>query len=44
MQIDDKHYITLLPILRIFEGQVKNMEPHKLEKWEWITWDEVRAI
>jgi hypothetical protein len=20
------------------------MEPHKLEKWEWITWDEVRAI
>lgn len=41
MQLDNKHYVTFLPVLKIFQGELKNMEPHKLEKWEWLSWKDV---
>ncbi len=44
MESDNKHYITLLPVIKIFSGTLKNMEPHKLEKWIWMSWDDVKSI
>lgn len=33
------HYITLMTAARIKSGNVQNMEPHKLDHWEWVAWD-----
>lgn len=39
-----KHYVTFLPILRIFQGELMNMEPHKLEQWEWMDWNDIKYL
>lgn len=44
MQEDMKHYVTFLPILRIFQGELMNMEPHKLEQWEWMDWNDIKYL
>lgn len=36
-----KHYITLLIKAEYDSGEVKNMEPHKLEKREWLDRDDL---
>jgi 8-oxo-dGTP diphosphatase len=34
---DGLHYISLFHIVRSFEGQIQNMEPHKCEGWQWFS-------
>lgn len=41
---NEKHYINIITIIRDFSGEVKNKEPHKLEKWEWLTWKEIKNL
>ena len=36
---EDKHYITLYMICDYDSGEVKVLEPHKSECWEWFSWD-----
>jgi 8-oxo-dGTP diphosphatase len=36
---EDKHYITVYMLADYDSGEIKNMEPYKLESWEWFTWD-----
>jgi 8-oxo-dGTP diphosphatase len=30
------HYVTLFFIADVYHGEVKNMEPDKCERWEWV--------
>jgi 8-oxo-dGTP diphosphatase len=36
---EGKHYVTLFMLCDHVSGEVKLMEPHKCEKWEWFTWN-----
>jgi len=38
-EIEKKHYITIAMVADYDSGEVKIMEPDKLERWEWFTWD-----
>jgi 8-oxo-dGTP diphosphatase len=35
----DKHYVTLFVFVDQFKGDLKLMEPHKCEGWEWFKWN-----
>jgi 8-oxo-dGTP diphosphatase len=35
---EQKHYITIYMISDFVSGEVKIMEPHKCEQWEWFEW------
>jgi len=44
MKSEGKHYITLFVIAKAVDpSTLKNMEPEKCEKWEWIPWQEIGA-
>jgi 8-oxo-dGTP diphosphatase len=36
---EGKHYITLFMRSDYLSGNPRNLEPHKLERWEWVAWD-----
>jgi len=36
--MESKHYITIFMECDYASGDLKNLEPHKCEKWEWFTW------
>ena len=36
---ENKHYITLFMTCDYASGELQNMEPHKCEKWDWFSWD-----
>lgn len=36
---EKKHYITLFMVCDYVSGEVKVLEPHKCEVWEWFSWD-----
>ena len=38
---DNKHYITLFVMSDYDSGDVRNMEPEKLEEWRWVDWDDL---
>jgi len=38
---DNTHYITLFFTCNYISGTVQNMEPHKCEGWEWVSWDKL---
>ncbi|NDK09845.1 NUDIX domain-containing protein [Candidatus Gracilibacteria bacterium] len=38
---NEKHYINISTFITEFTGELKNMEPDKLEKWEWLSWEEI---
>ena len=38
-QEEGKHYVTLFLKARAVSGEPRVMEPHKLERWEWFSWD-----
>ena len=42
----DKHYITILMRASVADtsSELSNMEPHKCEKWEWVSWEEIISI
>ncbi len=40
---ETKHYITLFAFVDHFEGELRLLEPHKCEGWEWFGWDELPA-
>ena len=33
---EGKHYISVFLLSRIYEGELKNMEPNKCEEWRWV--------
>lgn len=35
---EERHYITIFMRASEWKGDVKVMEPDKVEKWEWIEW------
>lgn len=37
---EDKHYITIFMMADYQSGEVRLMEPHKCEKWEWFPWED----
>lgn len=37
----DKHYVTLFVFVGRFTGELKLLEPHKCERWEWFGWNEL---
>lgn len=38
---ENKHYITILVYIEEYEGELRNVEPHKCEGWEWKDWDDL---
>lgn len=36
---EQKHYITICMLADYISGDVKVLEPDKLEEWGWYTWD-----
>lgn len=40
----NKHYITIFMVADWVEGEPANMEPHKCEGWNWITYDELKLL
>lgn len=38
-EIEKKHYITIAMVADYDSGEVKIMEPDKLERWEWFEWN-----
>ena len=36
---DNKHYVTIHMKCDYESGEPKFLEPHKCEKWEWFSWD-----
>lgn len=41
MAAENKHYITIYMRADYDSGEVQNLEPEKLEKWEWFAWSEL---
>jgi 8-oxo-dGTP diphosphatase len=39
-----KHYITIFMVADWVSGEAINTEPDKCEGWEWITFDELKAL
>ena len=44
MPQENKHYISMRFILKRYSGEMKNMEPQKLEEWKWMGWDEIKNL
>lgn len=40
-EAEDKHYVTIAMLADYDSGEVKIMEPEKLERWDWFAWDEL---
>ena len=40
---DNKHYVTIFTKCYFDGGELKLMEPHKCNSWEWFSWDELPA-
>lgn len=40
---EDKHYITIYMLSDYDNGEVKIMEPHKCEKWDWFDLENLPA-
>ncbi len=38
---ENKHYITIFMVADFASGTVEIKEPHKCEKWEWFSWNEL---
>lgn len=41
---EGKHYITIFLVAEWVSGEPVNMEPHKCEGWEWLTFEELKAL
>lgn len=39
-----KHYITIFMVADWIEGEPENMEPHKCDGWDWVSFDELVSI
>ena len=39
-----KHYITIFMVADWVSGEPVNMEPHKCEGWEWVTFEELAQL
>ena len=37
-EAEDKHYVTLYMLADYQAGELTRNEPHKCERWEWVTW------
>ncbi len=35
----DKHYITIAMIADYVSGEPQVLEPHKMDSWQWVSWD-----
>ena len=44
MEDDQKHYITIFTRITTFSWELENTEPHKVENWEWFTWNEIKWL
>lgn len=40
----DKHYITVFMVADWVAGEAQNVEPHKCEGWEWVSYDQLVAL
>lgn len=38
---DEKHFVNIHLIAHNFSGELKVMEPEKIDKWEWFSMDEI---
>ena len=38
---ENKHYITIFIECDYGSGELQNMEPHKCERWDWFSWDDL---
>lgn len=38
---EHKHYITLFVVAQSNSGEAQLLEPHKCEKWDWFSWDQL---
>ncbi len=41
IESDNKHYLNVSVIAHYESGEPKNMEPHKCERWEWFSLDDL---
>lgn len=39
-----KHYVTIFMVADWIEGEPVNMEPHKCDGWEWISYDQLADL
>ena len=45
MSADGKHYVTIFMLVRLpADAAPRNLEPHKCVGWNWVTWDELKAL
>lgn len=38
-EIENKHYVTIAILADYDSGEVRIMEPDKLKRWEWFSWN-----
>ncbi len=38
---EPRHYVTIIMVCDYAAGDLKNLEPHKCEEWQWFGWDEL---
>jgi len=41
MESDNKHYLNVSVVAHYDGGEPKNMEPHKCDRWEWFSLDDL---
>lgn len=41
IESDNKHYLNVSVVAHYDGGEPKNMEPHKCERWEWFSLDDL---
>lgn len=39
--IDERHYITLIALVKTYHGTPQLLEPEKCEGWHWFSWSEL---
>lgn len=40
----EKHYINIIALIPKFSWTLENKEPDKLEKWEWMSWEDIKNL
>ena len=40
----EKHYISIITTIKNITSIPINKEPHKLESWQWMSWDEIKKL
>jgi 8-oxo-dGTP diphosphatase len=41
---NEKHYVNIITLIKVFSWEVINKEPEKLERWDWLSWKDIKNL